>query len=201
MFKYIYDKIFYSPSRIVKNNDNLVVSNDVVLMKSCKFKFEVSSNNNYVEIGSGSMVGCEFVFESAEGVITVGSGTFINGATSLISRSKIEIGSNVTIAWGCTIYDHNSHSLDFRERKNDIQKQLQSIGAGKSFLSGKNWETVASSSIKINDNAWIGFGCIILKGVTVGEGAIIGAHSVVREDVPPWTIVAGNPAVVIKRLK
>ena len=47
---------------------------------------------------------------------------------------------------------------------------------------------------------WIGFESVILAGVTIGEGAIVGAKSVVRKDVEPWTVVAGNPAVVIKRL-
>lgn len=51
----------------------------------------------------------------------------------------------------------------------------------------------------IKDNAWIGMSAIILKGVTVGEGAIVAAGSVVTKDVPPHTIVAGVPARVIKR--
>ena len=47
---------------------------------------------------------------------------------------------------------------------------------------------------------WIGFDVTILKGVTIGEGAVIGAKSVVTKDVEPWTVVAGNPAVVVKYL-
>ncbi|MGC8751800.1 DapH/DapD/GlmU-related protein, partial [Hydrotalea sp.] len=62
----------------------------------------------------------------------------------------------------------------------------------------KNWEKVKSSPIKIADKAWIGFNVIILKGVTIGEGAIVGAGSVVTKDVPPYAVVAGNPAKIIK---
>ena len=50
------------------------------------------------------------------------------------------------------------------------------------------------------DDAWIGFNSIILKGVTVGRGAVVGAGSVVTNDVPDHTVVAGNPARVIKKL-
>ncbi|WP_292489709.1 DapH/DapD/GlmU-related protein [Mesorhizobium sp.] len=52
--------------------------------------------------------------------------------------------------------------------------------------------------VRISDNAWIGFNSIILKGVTIGEGAIVGAGSVVTKNVEPFTIVAGNPARVLQ---
>ncbi|MBK8021791.1 MAG: hypothetical protein IPK19_10285 [Chloroflexi bacterium] len=52
--------------------------------------------------------------------------------------------------------------------------------------------------IRICDKAWIGFNAVILKGVTIGEGAIVGAGSVVTKDVPAWTVVAGNPARIIR---
>ena len=67
--------------------------------------------------------------------------------------------------------------------------------------SSKDWATVRSRPITIGDKAWIGFDCIILSGVTIGEGAVVGAGSVVRSDVEPWTVVAGNPAVPIKKLQ
>ncbi len=62
----------------------------------------------------------------------------------------------------------------------------------------KDWFTVSRKEINIRDKAWIGFNSIILKGITVREGTIVGAGSVVTKDVPPWTIVAGNPAKIIR---
>ena len=58
--------------------------------------------------------------------------------------------------------------------------------------------TEFDKDIVIEDDVWIGTRCIILKGVTIHEGAIVGAGSIVTKDVPPYTIVAGNPAKVIR---
>ena len=60
---------------------------------------------------------------------------------------------------------------------------------------------VKTALIKICSKAWIGMNCIILKGVTIGEGAIVAAGSVVTKDVKPWTMVGGNPAVYIKDVR
>ncbi|MBQ0004010.1 MAG: acyltransferase [Treponema sp.] len=156
--------------------------------------------DNSIKIGDDCIIGCNFIFESNQGQITIGNRCFINNGTSLISRSHIEIGDDVTIAWGCTIYDHNSHSLDWKERQKDLYDELECINKNVSMLKNKNWNSVKSKKIKICDKAWIGFGCTILNGVTIGEGAVIGAQSVVREDIPPYSVAVGNPAKVIKKI-
>jgi len=201
LIKQIIDKFFYNPHNFVKKKKNIFLSRDTILLKSCKFRFDGKAKNNQVTIGSNTMLGCSFVFESESGKINIGNNTFINAGTSLISIDHISIGSNVTIAWGCTIYDHNSHSLDYKERRKDIQRQNDDYRKRENFIASKNWDSVKSKPINIEDDVWIGFDSVILSGVTIGRGAIVGARSVVREDVEPWTVVAGNPAIIIKRLK
>lgn len=100
-------------------------------------------------------------------------------------------------SWGCTVIDNDAHSLNSFERINDVNDWKRGVDENKVGFY-KNWEKVKSAPIKICDKAWIGFNSIILKGVTIGEGAIVGAGSVVTKDVLPYSIVAGNPAKFIK---
>ncbi|GAB56977.1 thiogalactoside acetyltransferase [Glaciecola punicea ACAM 611] len=199
--KKLTEYLFYNPAKVAKSLPNVTLASDTVLLKECRFSFESAAKDNQISIGANSMIGASFVFESSRGQISIGNNTFINGGTKLISRSSIVIGDYVTIAWGCIIYDHNSHALNFLERQKDIRDQIKDYRENRSIISSKNWDLVKSRPIVIHNNAWIGFDSVILSGVTIGEGAIVGARSVVREDVEPWTVVAGNPAVIVKRLK
>ena len=169
-----------------------------ILDKSFGVEFRTERNSVCVEIGDNCILKNKIIFETDSGFVRIGNGCFIGGSR-IISASSVEIGNWVTMAWGITIYDHNSHSLDYRERINDQKQQLADWGSG-NFIKNKNWADVNKKPIKIGDYVWIGFDAVILKGVTIGDGAIIGARSVVTHDVEPWTVVAGNPAQVVKRL-
>ena len=104
--------------------------------------------------------------------------------TSLICKERIEIGNYVNIGAGTIIMDTNFHSSDWKERamRNDGKK-------------------ANSAPIIIEDNVFIGARCIIMKGVTIGEKAIIAAGSVVVKDVPAGEIWGGNPAKFIKKVE
>jgi acetyltransferase-like isoleucine patch superfamily enzyme len=68
-------------------------------------------------------------------------------------------------------------------------------------LISKDWSNVVTKPVIIKSKVWIGFNVIILKGVIIGEGAVVGANSVVTKDIEPWTVVGGNPAVFIRKIK
>jgi acetyltransferase-like isoleucine patch superfamily enzyme len=143
-----------------------------------------------LEVGKESFVLGFCRFEKPGAKISIGEQTFI-GKSDLISASNIHIGNNVLISWGVTIVDHNSHNISYSERTEDILDWRN----GK-----KDWSNVIYKPVHICDKVWIGFNSIILKGVTIGEGAIVGAGSVVTKDVAAWTIVGGNPAKVIREI-
>jgi hypothetical protein len=192
-------------SFLKENKDMVCVSpptsggHETVFTESANFQFAVPHKGLAVMIGSGCRIGCSFIFESDQGYISIGDRTFINTGTKLISRTGIEIGNDVTIAWGCYIYDHDSHSIDWRDR---IQEKYEYGNESdiQTLLLKKSWNNIHSKPIHIGDKAWLGFNVIVLKGVSIGDGAIIGAGSVVTRDVPAYCIAAGNPAVVVKRL-
>ena len=152
----------------------------------------------YLETGEHCVLDGRFVFERSSGHIKIGDRVHI-GSSMLISINDITIEDDVTIAWDCLLYDHNSHSVVWDERKNDTEQEYRDIQSGLNPITNKNWSVVKSAPIHICSKAWIGTGVTILKGVTIGEGAIVAAGSVVTKDVEPWSIVGGNPAQYLKK--
>lgn len=154
------------------------------------FRKIVTYSNCELKIGEGSIVESSIVFDKDYAKLEVGNRTFI-GVSNIICANNIKIGSDVLISWGCTIVDHNSHAIEFKKRSEDVANWM---------MSKKNWDAVKTAPIIIENKAWLGFNVIILKGVTIGEGAVVAAGSVVTKDVPAYTIVGGNPARVIREI-
>jgi acetyltransferase-like isoleucine patch superfamily enzyme len=146
--------------------------------------------NNKLHVGDQCIIEGTLHFDKADASIIIGNRTFIGGGTSLLCSTNISIGNDVLIAWGCTILDHNSHSLNWQYRQEDVLNW---------FHKKINWDHIKQSPITIGDKVWIGFNCIILKGVTIGEGAVIAAGSVITKDVEPYSVVGGNPQRVLKQ--
>lgn len=153
----------------------------------------------YLEIGEDACIQGHFVIESEKGSIKIGDRTFIGGGLFICTK-EIEIGNDVMFSWGCTVADNNSHSVKWSERKNDVLDWKKGLDENK-MGAYKDWSNVKEEKVTIKDKAWIGFNSIILKGVTIGEGSVVGSGSVVTKDVPDWTIVGGNPAKIIRVLE
>jgi acetyltransferase-like isoleucine patch superfamily enzyme len=143
-----------------------------------------------VRVGNRSMLQAKVLFDRDEATLSLGDRTFVGNSTIVVA-SRVEIGDDVLIAWGCTIVDHDSHALGFSDRKEDVTNW---------FYGKKDWGHVEIKPVTIRDKVWIGLNAIILKGVTIGEGSVVAAGSVVTHDVPPYVVVAGNPARVVREL-
>lgn len=127
------------------------------------------------------------------GSITIGDNCYLGENSYIWSGDKVVIGNNVLISHNVNIVDSNSHELNYKERE---EGYINLIAQGHP----KNKGSIITAPIIVSDNAWISFGCIILKGVTIGKGSIVAAGSVVVKDVPDWTMVGGNPATIIKEI-
>lgn len=121
-------------------------------------------------------------------------GRYTYGSPKLMTwtdRDKITIGSFCSLADEVVIFGGGEHRTDWFTTY-PLRIIFELPGAGQDGHPHTKGET------RIGNDVWIGYGAMILSGVSVGDGAVIGADSVVTRDVPPYTIVAGNPCKVIK---
>jgi acetyltransferase-like isoleucine patch superfamily enzyme len=150
----------------------------------------IAASGGVFIIGEDGIINAKCNFDKSSALIVIGNRCYI-GKSNLIASDSITIGDDVIISWGVTIVDHNSHAAEWEYRKRDVFDWHRNT---------KDWTGVKQKPVIIGNKVWIGFNAIILKGVTIGEGAIVGAGSVVTKDVPAFTIVAGNPARVIRKI-
>jgi acetyltransferase-like isoleucine patch superfamily enzyme len=102
----------------------------------------------------------------------LGEGTEIGDRTIINVTQRVEIGARCSISWDCDISDTDFHQI---------------------ILGGGRRPSV-SEPVLIEDDVWIGSHCLVLKGTTIGHHSVIAAGSVVRHDVPPYSLMVGNPA-------
>ena len=132
-----------------------------------------------------------FVFGHG-GKINIGDWCFIGPGTRIWSASHVFIGDRVLISHNVNVMDSLTHPINASARHQQF-REISNVGHPKKINLNEN-------PVRIENDAWIGAGATILKGVTVGEAAIVGAGSVVTKNVAPRTVVAGNPAKLIRTL-
>jgi acetyltransferase-like isoleucine patch superfamily enzyme len=142
-----------------------------------------------IEIGDHSLVCAELLVFQDGGHIRIGRHCFVGPGTRIWSGVDVEIGDRVLISHGVNIHDNGAHSLAAQERHEHF---IEIVMRGNLPLGA-----VKKNPVVIEDDAWIGFNAIIMKGVRIGRGAIVAAGAIVTRDVPPYTIVAGPNAAPI----
>lgn len=150
-----------------------------------------SGEKNRIVIGSHCEI-CGDVHVDKSGEITIGDYTTIRFASSVESTNSIQIDDHVIISNNVIIRDNNSHPTNPLKRF-----QMSESGFSSELW---HWQYAKSAPIHIESNVWIGERVIICKGVTIGKGSIVAAGSIVTKSVPPYVIVAGNPAKIVKQL-
>lgn len=151
---------------------------------------------------------CKLIIKKSKCNITLGDKSTFGRGTVLYCPNKIEIGKNVYIGKYCSLetdieikknvlignnvgligrYDHDYSKIGMSI------KDSPWIGNEDYTFKGKDLKII------INEDVWIGYGSVVLSGITIGRGSIIASGSVVTKDIPPYSICAGNPCKVIKQ--
>jgi acetyltransferase-like isoleucine patch superfamily enzyme len=146
-----------------------------------------------ISIGANSLIAGELLTFGHGGRIQIGDCCFMGENSRIWSAVEVKIGDRVLISHNVNIHDNDGHPIDSLQRHNHFLA-IATLGHPKQNVD------IPASPVIIEDDVWLCFNSTILKGVTIGKGAIVGASSVVTKDVPPGAIVAGNPARIIKKV-
>ncbi len=173
---------------------NVTLHNEAYLESTYSFYHYRSEAQEGVRIGSGATVYLGTMFDLGPGgKVSIGEFALVHGAW-IICDAAVEIGDYALISWNVVLMDSYRWPRDPKARRRLLEETAGQIGRPPEA-------SVPAQPVRVGRNAWIGFDCCILPGVTIGEGSIIGARSVVMQDVPPFTVAAGNPAKIIRRIE
>jgi acetyltransferase-like isoleucine patch superfamily enzyme len=136
-----------------------------------------------LEIGAGTLLEPHVWITAPGGArVRIGSGTFLNLGVMVAAQELVEIGDHCMLANGCFVSDAD-HRFD------DPDKPV-------------TWQGFQSRGpTRIGDNCWLGAHVVVTSGVTIGERCVIGANSVVTSDLEPFSIAAGVPARLLRRVQ
>lgn len=130
-------------------------------------------------IGDGSSVHESALIAANRGKVSIGRSSWVGPFCLIYGNGVVSIGNNVLVAGHSSI-----NTVSHRFERCDLPINDQGIHC---------------DPVHIEDDVWIGMNAVILQGITIGRGAIVGAGAVVTRDVPPWSIVTGVPARVVRR--
>lgn len=178
-----------SKRRSLQKMKNVHLDDSVIVF----METSISAFSGHIQVEKNTCIRGALEIQRENGIIEIGSNCYIGDHTRIWAAENIKIGNNVLIAHNVNIFDNDTHPVDYKDRRNDAENII---------FHGvrKNYPSLKSKAIDIGDDVWIGCNSIILKGVKIGNGSIIAAGSVVTKSVPPFSLVAGNPAKIVKEL-
>jgi acetyltransferase-like isoleucine patch superfamily enzyme len=179
-------RIWIGSPTVLDGADRIVVREGGALRIGLgEFGLSSKHDTSVVRVREGASMHCDGVVSLQRGVrvvvdagrLTIGHGTNVNGVgTRLLCAQEISIGAFCTFSWDVQVLDNDFHAITV-----------------------DGVEQPSAAPVRIGDRVWVGTRAIILKGVTIGDGAVVAAGAVVTKDVPPGAVVGGLPAKVIGR--
>jgi maltose O-acetyltransferase len=150
----------------------------------------LQKDNSAIQVGKNCHIKGKLLVFANGGCIRIGNDGYLGENSRIWSMSSIAIGDRVLISYGVNIHDSDSHSLSAKHRYEHF-KEIVTYGHPQGLCD------VKSLPIEIGNDVWIGFNASIMKGVKIGQGAIIGSNAVIIKDIPEYGIAVGNPAKII----
>ena len=180
---YIAQRICFRPT--------CVMGNGTRLMPTARIRNALRDARR-IRVGEQSIICGELFVFAHGGDISIGDWCYIGEGARVWSSGSVHIGDRVLISHNVNIFDSLTHPLSAQQRHAQF-KAIMQTGHPRSIDLGEQ-------PVTVNNDVWIGANACVLRGVTLGEGAIIGAGAVVTHDIPPFAIAVGNPARVIREL-
>jgi acetyltransferase-like isoleucine patch superfamily enzyme len=172
---------------------NVVMEEAAYIETSFSFSLFRSQLPGGVKYGRGASTYLGTMFDvGPQGRVELGEYALVHGAR-IICDAEVIIGDYALISWNVVFMDTYRLPLNTRDRRRELERVPTRPVR---FAAAE----VPARPIRLERNVWIGFDACVLPGVTIGEGSIVGAKSVVTQSVPPFTVVAGNPARVVRKL-
>lgn len=171
---------------------NLITNNGTVLLPECSV-INMQNDSSKIILGNGTFLRGELQVYSYGGEIIIGENCYVGLGCKVWSGDSIKIGNNVLIGHNVNIIDF-SHKAEAAQRSEAFKNM---INTGHPLEKGN----IPTRPIVIEDDVIIYAGSNIIMGVTIGRGSVISAGSVVIKDVPPFSLVLGNPAKVVWKTK
>ncbi len=148
----------------------------------------IRGDRQAIRIGERSVVAGQLQTFGHGGDIEIGGWCYVGPGSRIWSSASIRIGHRVLIAHNVNIHDTNSHPRDAAERHAHFLAIMEQGHP-------RRLDSIIAAPVEIGDDVWIGFNAIVLKGVTIGRGSIIGAGSIVTEDVPEQSLFVRDRVV------
>jgi acetyltransferase-like isoleucine patch superfamily enzyme len=172
---------------------NVVLGRDVYVDTAYSFAPFFSKEERALVMGEASGVyDRTALVVGPHGRVEVGAYTVLN-ATTLVCNERITIGAHCLLAWGSVVTDTWDGGASLEARRGALRA-----------AAADPLRRIAPVSqprpVTLEDNVWIGFDAVVLPGVTIGRGAVVGCKTIVRESIPPYAVVVGDPPRIIRIL-
>lgn len=179
-------------ARRLSGRATCVLGRDARLGRSARI-INMRARDECIQVGAHSIIDGELLVFRHGGHIQIGQWCYVGEGSRIWSGTSITIGDRVLIAHSVNVFDNLTHPIDRHARHRHFRHIAERGHPADIDLD--------DMPVIIGNDAWIGAGAAVMRGVTLGEGAIVAAGSVVTSDVAAMTIVAGNPARIVRSIE